>query len=327
MNEKNITIQYDTLGSESCLSIDISTDVQVIDYEVNMIKNNVSLGFLNLDIKQIDNDKKIIFYYDSKMSLTDYLINENYTIDDLFEIIKSILIAIESCNEFMMDSRKIVLNTDNIFIDKENLMIYLMYIPIVFNSECNVDMQFTDLCKVLLKDVKEFKNELLKSERKLFNILYSKNFSIKDVKEAFKRYYESEQCKEDVESNEQITELPTVTAEDQIQYKSIIEENYSDFEYFSDDELEEDDEDILFKEFEDIMEYDKNKDNRKVKILLSVQIFTTIVISCIAIKYSIDSIKMFLILSALILGLLWLLIHVITFDKEKNYLKIDEDWE
>ncbi|MBE6049518.1 MAG: hypothetical protein E7214_02370 [Clostridium sp.] len=310
MDKTNILIESTLKGNKNYFSINISEDTEVLEFEVNMIKNNITLGFLEVEERQIDNNRQLLFSNDLKMNLSSYISNEDYGIEELYEIIETILSSIETIDEFMLDNKKIVLDSDYIFIDKDNLAIYLMYIPIKLEFQVDIENQFKNLCKVLLKEVKEYKYELLPSERKVFNSLLSKSSSLKNIRDSFEKYKENYKS----EGSEPLDNLSLEDGEleESKKYESVIEESYNKFQSFDDDELEVDDEDIQFKEFEDIMEYEKLKDNNKVKRLLLFQIIIVIIIAIIALVLYRKSIKMFLFVVSIIIAMLILLIYVLS---------------
>lgn len=123
----------------------------IVGFEFNMIKNNPTLGFLDVDILQINNLKKIVFQVDTKEKVVDSFKKNEMSKFEFLDLINNIFRIINTSKDFMLDTRKILLDIDYLYIEKSNNMPYLIFVPVDAIFVEDVKKQYFKLCSSIYK--------------------------------------------------------------------------------------------------------------------------------------------------------------------------------
>lgn len=144
----------ETIGVKRYLAAELGENKNIIDFEINMLVNNPSLGFLNVEARQVNEVKKVMFEIDSRETLKSYFDRAALSKTEYFDVIKNMFMVIKSCREFMLDTRRIILEEDLIFIDANNKLVSLLFIPVNDSFTENIEERYFELCtKVYEKNV------------------------------------------------------------------------------------------------------------------------------------------------------------------------------
>lgn len=144
----------ETIGVKRYLAAELGENKNIIDFEINMLVNNPSLGFLNVEARQVNEVKKVMFEIDSREPLKSFFDRATLSKTEYFDVIKNMFMVIKSCREFMLDTRRIILEEDLIFIDANNKLVSLLFIPVNDSFTENIEERYFELCtKVYEKNV------------------------------------------------------------------------------------------------------------------------------------------------------------------------------
>jgi hypothetical protein len=128
------------------------TELELIDFQMEMINSNQEEGFLSIEKRQYNSE--IQLYYDTTSFITiDNYFKENKIDKTRFlTIIKEICTIITRAEEQYLSSSNYILDIDKIYISEETLSVKLMYLPIedTYNEDINEKIKF--LLKQIIVD-------------------------------------------------------------------------------------------------------------------------------------------------------------------------------
>ena len=337
-NKKDLSIYEEMIFNKPYMAIDINSLNNPIEYEINMLQNNPSLPFLDIELRQVDEKKRLIYDIGSKVNLNDYLNDVKSNIDILIEIVEGIYSTINLSKDYMLDSRKIVLDLDKIFVDKTTKLTYMIFLPLEIQADYSIEEKFEKLCKNIFIKSKKYKKTFTSDEKEIFETLVSGKFKFSSLKDIFSEYStkkinkrvekvkstkdeeniikeDSKDFNENKSKSENEYDKKEVYEDTGSQYvKSVIEEDYSEFEDV--DCPEEDEEELNYKELKEIDKYNKSKNDKTNKLLI-IQLIVVILIGSLVLLLSLDD-KQFFMMMASAMGFIVLLFILLIVVNIKN---------
>jgi hypothetical protein len=318
-SKKELKINLENINNKRYSTLKISDEEMILEYEINMIKNNRSLPFLELDIVQINSNKKVLYQLDNKIALSSIIEDYKYNIEEIISILESIYKCTKNMKEFMLDNRKIVLDYKNIYVDN-NLVPYMIYLPFREDKLSSIKDSFNELIRDIVKDLKEKEYDLTNNDKKMLNKMTSNRLEFDDIGQLFSEYSDKKneerlldkasKKKEDKDINYEDSHNNVIRKEvynqeikedikdiNNRKYKSIIEEDYSNFEDFDHEEDIEDylDSELEYEEYKDIHKYDKKMDSRqKDKKIIIIQLIILMMLGSLGLIISYDDKKIFI---------------------------------
>lgn len=179
VNEKIIvTIKNDSAGRQVVLNL--ADDERIIDYQEKMIQNN-SFGFL-VPFKIRRRNDKISIEYDitSKIPAVQFIKSSNAGRQQAVQILKNLLNAVKESADFMLDEKSFIINGDYVFINPEDLNVYLMYVPIKLNADFDESLKiFTNKLISSFIDAGESQNTFI---QKIDAYIKSDDFNLSGFK-------------------------------------------------------------------------------------------------------------------------------------------------
>lgn len=159
LNRKDgLIFELEKSGTKNCLVMFMSSDDNIIEYEVEMINNNTSCGAINIETMQFNDDIKVIYDITNKECLVDYLKNNSVKKGEFITILKNISSVVIECKNYFLDENKYFMNLDYIYINPIDLEINLIYLPFeqVFPEECS--LKYIELVKRIISDYINFED-------------------------------------------------------------------------------------------------------------------------------------------------------------------------
>lgn len=153
---EKINIKFDFDGTKNFIIAEVDESIGVVEYEVNMIENNPSIGNLNLIVSQFDDKIELLYDITGKTALTDIIKRRNLSKEEFVNLIRNILRNLAQFEELMLENGITVLNPDYIYVDEEDFKVTVLYIPVIPDERIKV------------------KNELVA----FFNRIYSSNVNL-----------------------------------------------------------------------------------------------------------------------------------------------------
>ncbi|MGE5473683.1 MAG: DUF6382 domain-containing protein [Ignavibacteriales bacterium] len=140
LNEK-IIISNEKDSIEKQIVLSLANDVKVIDYQEKMIQNNQFDFLIPLKIKRRNDKTSLIYDTTSTISAAEFIENNNIGRQEAVLMLKNIIKAVNGSINYMFDERSFIIHEDYIFINPENLNIYLLYVPIRLNMDFNQNLK------------------------------------------------------------------------------------------------------------------------------------------------------------------------------------------
>ncbi len=172
-------ISYERDANSSYLTLETESYQGLLEYQIEMINNNLNQG--HLPIKSVLKDNKLKLFYEttSKESLKSYLRRTVLTKSQLIGILTDITKSILNSKELLIDDNGFFLNEELIFIDVYSFKIGLVYIPIRTKGNINEDFkQF--ILKILTTTVRMDESYRGLLVERILNYIKQDDFNLKD---------------------------------------------------------------------------------------------------------------------------------------------------
>jgi hypothetical protein len=340
MSKKSeLNIIKDKSGNTQRILVELSSKSSIIDFEVNMLQSNPSLPFLESKYLQINGKNKLVFDVGTKECLREFISKTDLKKSMLIDIIQSIHKIIMSCAEFMLDSNKVMLDLDYIFIDKKSSLVYMIFLPIDAESESSIEDEFSIMLQQIMLMLKSNKSILTPAEKKLLSKLNKKNLDLEQFERVFKLLNDENNVKntrvlieDEAESKERNLEIKDASGEANNNIaikkiedeKSIIEDSYNNkkknnFSYL-DEEEDEDEEYLDFKEYKSVQRFEQSSKNNKLNKVLILQLVIVMLIGSLVLVFSVDDKEYFIMMAVIMIFvfLLLLILIIMTFRKIRS---------
>lgn len=125
----NTNITYERDAINSYLVIKADDDIHIEDYEVEMLERNSIDSFLDLNIRILNTEKKLYYNITSKQKLTEVLERKKLTSSDLNNFFANLIGIIKDCEKYYLNSNKILLQPDMIYINPNGFLPCYVYTP------------------------------------------------------------------------------------------------------------------------------------------------------------------------------------------------------
>ncbi|WP_113673104.1 DUF6382 domain-containing protein [Vallitalea guaymasensis] len=125
----NTNITYERDAINSYLVIKADDDIHIEDYEVEMLERNSIDSFLDLNIRILNTEKKLYYNITSKQKLTEVLERKKLTSSDLNNFFANLIGIIKDCEKYYLNSNKILLHQDMIYINPNGFLPCYVYTP------------------------------------------------------------------------------------------------------------------------------------------------------------------------------------------------------
>ncbi|MCT4597593.1 MAG: FHA domain-containing protein [Vallitalea sp.] len=182
MNIQNINISYETDAMNTYMVIKANSDIDIENYEVEMLKRNQIDSFLDLNVQQ-NNLEKILFYnITSKQRLTEILQRKKLVYQEIIDFYTNLTLVIKNSKRYYLSSHKIILNPSLIYISPDKLTPYFVYTP--FKT---VDKDIVEELKELIEflfdkvDTNDVKAVMLM--HKIYTASKKQNFNLNIIKD------------------------------------------------------------------------------------------------------------------------------------------------
>ena len=175
---KKVIFDIKSKKDKSVLEIKISNNLNILEYHINMLKNNKELFCIYPEV--LSKDKVNLFSYDIEgyISLSDYINNKQKKKEnvDFFGIIVDINKIIKNIQGYLLNDNSIVLNLKNIYIN-DNKDINFIYVPVL------IETTFEEIYKEFITN---FIDAYFKNNVKFKNYFNENKMSFENVEYAFK---------------------------------------------------------------------------------------------------------------------------------------------
>ncbi len=138
---------FENDGDKNRLVIALESDTPIIDFQVDMIRNNRIPGVLGLDMRRVDS--RPLLYYDvtGKWMLKDLLDHKEFSGVEFLALLEKFIQALTGAEAYLLDLTQFALDEEHIFLEGD-MEPRLLYLP-VKNTQ-NVHERFKNLLLQLI---------------------------------------------------------------------------------------------------------------------------------------------------------------------------------
>ncbi|MDI9215858.1 DUF6382 domain-containing protein [Clostridium tertium] len=185
--KQNLNFNIENINNKRYCTLSVNQDDVLLEYEINMIKNNPSLPFLEIDIVQVNSDKKVLYKLDNKISLSEIIQDDRYDIEKVIEVLENIYKCANNMKEFMLDNRKMVLDYKKIYVNSD-LVPYMIYLPFKDEALNDIKENLSELFENIIKVLKNNKNNLTNNDKKMLSKMTKNRIELDEFGQLFTEY-------------------------------------------------------------------------------------------------------------------------------------------
>ena len=217
----NLNVNYETKASISYAVIKIIEESEVLDYQVEMIRENKLTGILPLDIRQKNNTRHLYYNITSMLSLKQYLTRTKLEKHAFINMITSITKTLMMCKDYFLSPNQFMMDTEYIYINPATQVVFLMYMPMPIGTDMALDF------KELIIDIITRKADLALSSdhyylQKLLEALKAEAFELSSFEKQLQEINGTQSEKKLAQKNIIKQEVPKQKPIDQMQFKENI---------------------------------------------------------------------------------------------------------
>lgn len=141
-DQLKLTERFENDGDKNRLIIELDGSTTVIDFQVDMIRNNRIPGLLQLDMRRVDS--RIMLYYDvtGKWMLRDMLDHKEFSGSEFLSLLEKFIQALTGSEAYLLDTTQFALDEEHIFLEGD-MEPRLLYLPV--KTVQNVHESFKNL--------------------------------------------------------------------------------------------------------------------------------------------------------------------------------------
>lgn len=215
---EDIEIEFYNDGIKNYFVASVTQEVGIVEYEVNMIENNASLGILNLVVNQFDDKIKLMYDITNKVPLNEILEAKNLSKEEFITLMRNILRSLSYYDELMLENGLTLLEPKFIFVDERNLSAQVLYIPVMDKERTIVKREFRSFVNLIYNNyVNVGGSKYAEIIDKIITDVKSDRFDIPKLYKEIEYLYNNI-SKVDVVNK--ISETPVETYQEPVQYES-----------------------------------------------------------------------------------------------------------
>lgn len=175
---KQLKISYVNDVNTTYKVIEMGQEHELIDYQVDMIRNNQVDGLLKIDSRFVNNDLHLYYDVTSKQSLEDYMKRIQWGKKETLDFIEQLIQIILKAESYLLDSSSILIDSSNIYLDPQTRRLALVYLPVKMEQSIN-DLIKAFLIQWIVYDASFKKEETDALLSQLLNALKDSQFNLK----------------------------------------------------------------------------------------------------------------------------------------------------
>ncbi len=147
LDQLKATTRFENDREKSRLIIEMVGDPPIIDFQVDMIRNNRIPGLLPLELRRVDSAIRIYYDVTGKWRLKDLLDKREFSGQEFVALLEKFIQTISGSEAYLLDAGQFVLDEAHVFIDG-NMEPQLLYMPV--KGTQNINNRFKDLLLQLI---------------------------------------------------------------------------------------------------------------------------------------------------------------------------------
>lgn len=198
MIKTRFNFEYENDSTVSYLVLSMSSNEDILEYQLEMIDNNNCPGILDIDARYKNGEVKLCYNITSKLILSQFLKRKKLNKMEFVDILKRITDVLLESNEYFLYDKSFLIHEDYIYINPSTLEVRMIYVPIRLDNDIN--QSFKDfLVNLIISLAKIDENSSGNYMQRILNYLKNDIFSIYDFNSILNEIRDSESivsCKE-----------------------------------------------------------------------------------------------------------------------------------
>lgn len=182
MNQK-LRVSYETMNSSSYMAVICPPEVELVNYELEMMLSNDIKNFLAATRQMLDGNTVIYFNITSRIPLKQVLDKRKLSRKELFRLIEGIHMAVRDAAAYRLPQDGIVLDPEYIYVNPATCAPAFLYLPLRESEGQGVKGMLSDL---VLRDRLELSNDNF--IQRLLVELNREPFSFEELERNLKQY-------------------------------------------------------------------------------------------------------------------------------------------
>lgn len=170
---------YENDSTSSYLVINMRSDENILEYQIEMLHNNRSQEILSLDMRQKNDEIKLYYNITSKLSLSQFLQRKRLSKNEFINMLRGVTKTLLKSKEYFLYDNSFIIDEDYIYINPSNLEIRMVYLPMALDT--NVCENFKNfLGQLIVSSAKIDEDSSGNYIQKILNYLKNDDFNISD---------------------------------------------------------------------------------------------------------------------------------------------------
>ncbi len=170
---------YENDSTSSYLVINMSSDENILEYQIEMLHNNPSQDILSLDMRQKNDEIKLYYNITSKLTLSQFLQRKRLSKNEFINILRGVTKTLLKSKEYFLYDNSFMIDEDYIYINPSSLEIRMVYLPVTLDA--NVCENFKNfLGQLIVSSAKIDEDSSGNYIQKILNYLKNDDFNIAD---------------------------------------------------------------------------------------------------------------------------------------------------
>ena len=133
--------EYESGPSSSYLVVTAPKNLNLLNYQIEMISKNQPSGMLPVTYRRKDDDEKLYYNITSKLVLADFLKRKKITKNDYLKILCSITTTLMNCSIYFLSEKSFNIDKNYIYVNPGNLDVQLLYLPFEIQTDICLDLK------------------------------------------------------------------------------------------------------------------------------------------------------------------------------------------
>lgn len=154
--EKGLTVSYETMNSSSYMAVTCPPEVELVNYELEMMLSNDIKNFLASSRQMLNGNTVIYFNITSRIPLKQVLDKRKLSRKEFFRLIEGILMAVRDAAAYRLPQEGIVFDPEYIYVNPATCAPAFLFLPLREPDGSGVKGLLSDL---VLRDRLELSND------------------------------------------------------------------------------------------------------------------------------------------------------------------------
>ena len=177
--KERFSFDYENDSTSSYLVVNMDSNENILEYQIEMIANNSSSGILDLNTRYKNNEIKLYYNITSRLTLSQFLQRKKLNKTEFIDILMGITKILLDSKEYLLYDKSFLIDEEYIYINPGNLEMGMIYLPLDFNTDVSENFKafLVNLIISLAKIEESSKGNYM---QRILNYLKNDTFNIHD---------------------------------------------------------------------------------------------------------------------------------------------------